>query len=397
MSRRVLVLGTIGFACLIGVYTYIAFQQPIPAIASTPTITHSDTTNSIINWPGSTEAAVGAVGYGVLAANGASTALPTASVAKMMVALSVLKVKPLQLGEQGPTLTLTQADVNSYNAYVAEDGSVVKVAAGEKISEYQALEAMLLPSANNMADTLATWAFGSISAYSTYANNLAESLGMSDTTFGSVDASGYSPTTISTPHDLVVLGEATLKNPVIAQIVGRPTAVVPVGGTVTNVNWLLGSYGIDGIKTGNTDQAGGVYLFSAKQTFETGQSVTIVGAIMGAPTLQAALDDAVPLLISIKAHFQLDALVQAGQIVGQYSVPWAGKVNVVAARTFTAITWQGQKITPRITLDALHAPLVKGAQVGSISFSTATKTTIPITLEQSVPTPTWKWRLLHAF
>jgi D-alanyl-D-alanine carboxypeptidase (penicillin-binding protein 5/6) len=41
---------------------------------------------------------------------------------------------------------------------------------GEELSEYQALQALLLPSANNIAETLARWAFGSIDAYNAYAN-----------------------------------------------------------------------------------------------------------------------------------------------------------------------------------------------------------------------------------
>jgi D-alanyl-D-alanine carboxypeptidase (penicillin-binding protein 5/6) len=313
-----------------------------------------------------------------------------------MTALAVLKAHPLTVGEQGPTLTITQADVDNYNAYVAENGSVAKVVVGENISEYQALQALLLPSADNIADTLAKWSYGSISAYSTAANAMAVNLGMNDSHFGATDASGYSPDTVSTAHDLILLGQAALQNPVLAQIVAQPNANVPVAGTIQNVNWLLGKDGINGIKTGNTDQAGGVYLFSAKETFTNGQSVTVIGVVMDtSATLSQALDESVPLLHGVEDNFKLTPLVTKGQIMGTYDVPWVGAVNAVSNGSLSAITWQGQTANPTVTLKSLNAPIVKGAQIGTVSFGKFTDATIPITVDQTVPSPTWHWRLSH--
>jgi len=69
----------------------ITYQAPAPAA-------------SIISlqWPTSGQAAIGAKGYGLLANNGAQTPVPTASIAKLITALAVLKVKPLAASEQGP-------------------------------------------------------------------------------------------------------------------------------------------------------------------------------------------------------------------------------------------------------------------------------------------------------
>ena len=379
-------------------YGFVAYERPLPVLASQ--LSKSAGTKGVaavsLAWPTTGEAAIGAAQYGVLAMHGPQKSVPTASVAKIMTALAVLRVKPLALGNSGPTLTLTQADIANYNSYVAEGGSVAKVTLGEKITEYQALQALLLPSADNIADTLAVWAFGSIQAYSAYANSLAARLGMSDSHFGSVDASGYSPQTVSTAHDLVLLGEAALKNPVIARIVAEKSAIVPVAGAVQNVNWLLGQNGIDGIKTGNTDQAGGVYLFSAKQTFANGQTVTIVGAIMAEPTLEQALDDAVPLLSSAESHFSLTALVKTDQTMGSYDIPWLGTVRAGAAKQLSAVVWQGQDISPHITLKPLHVPVVAGAKVGTATFS-VNPAPVPIVVTQTVNAPGWYWRLLHAF
>jgi len=357
---------------------------------------HSTAAGTDLDWPAHGEAAVGAVGYGVLATHGAQQALPTASVAKTMLALSVLKKHPLSIGQQGPTLTITQTDVDSYNAYVSEDGSVTRVTLGEQITEYQALEALLLPSADNMADTLARWSYGSISAYSDVANNMAASLDMNATHFGTIDASGLSPTTTSTAHDLVLLGMAAIKNPIIAQIVAKSYATIPVAGTVYNYNWLLGSDGINGIKTGNSDQAGGVFLASAKKTFTNGQSITIITVVMDpSATLNQALTESESLITSTESGFTTTTLVHAGQVMGTYHVPWDGTVNAVASESIDVVTWHGQDITPNISLNSLDTPVAKGTQVGTVTFPNGFGKT-SIIISNSIAAPSWRWRLLHA-
>jgi D-alanyl-D-alanine carboxypeptidase (penicillin-binding protein 5/6) len=381
-------------------YSIISYRNAVPVLAAEgalPTAADLQTPDVHLPWPSYGEAAIGAEGYGVLATHGSDNALPTASVAKVMTALAVLKKFPLAPGQQGPTITLTQADVNSFGTYLDEDGSVVKVVKGEKITEYQALEAMLLPSANNMADTLARWAFGSMGDYSAYANGLAKSFGMDDSRFGTADASGFSPQSVASAHDLVLLGETALQNPVLAQIVSKKSAKVPVAGVIDNVNWLLGSDAIDGIKTGSNDADGGVYLFSARQKLASGQTVHVVGAIMGSKLLVQAMNGAVPLLQSVAANFKMSTVVQAGQIVGQYDIPWGGSVEAKAAKSLSLITWHGENLTPKVSLQPFRAPLAKGATVGTAAIAGQPTQTAPVIINQAIPAPTWHWRVLHNF
>ena len=344
----------------------------------------------VLTWPNYGSSAVGAVGYGLLASHGKQQPVPIASVAKVMAALAVLQKKPLQPGQQGPTLILGDQDVAFYNNYVAEEGSVVPVNYGEEISEYQALQALLLPSANNIAQSLATWAFGSEQNYLGYANAQAVKLGMKSTHFA--DASGFLPATTSTASDLVLLGETALKNPVLAQIVSQPQADIPVAGTVFNVNAQLGQDGINGIKTGNTEQAGGVYLVSATYAIARHQ-VTVITAIVGAPTLDDAMHDTLPLLASAQKGFEETTVVKAGEIVGYYNTPWQTSANVVATREFKAFGWKGAIPSPRVTMHTLQVPASRGQTVGSINLPGSAPSAI--TLQQSIAEPTWQWRLLH--
>ena len=68
-----------------------------------------------------------------------------------MTAYLTLREHPLAAGEQGFVMRITHKDVEEEEQRVALDESTLSVKAGERITERQALEALLLPSANNIA------------------------------------------------------------------------------------------------------------------------------------------------------------------------------------------------------------------------------------------------------
>ncbi len=349
-----------------------------------------------LTWPSYGQSAVGARGYKVLAAHGADTPLPTASIAKVMTAFAVLRQHPLALGEQGPMITLQASDVQLYNDYLAKNGSTVAVQAGEQISEYQALQALLLPSANNMADSLAIWAFGSISNYLSYANGLSQTIGLQKSHFA--DASGFSPDTVSTAKDLVLLGESILLNDVMSQIINQTSADIPVAGNIKNVNFALGIEGINGIKTGNTEEAGGCFLVSAAHTFPNGQKIVAVAAIMGAPNLSTALQDSLPLLKSTYAGFGTIMIASKGETVGSYSVPWQGQVPLEAKSDAKLFTWQGDLIKAQPALEVLRVPSNQGDAVGTLSASSGiVQVSTDVVLAKAVSKPTLAWRIKDIF
>jgi D-alanyl-D-alanine carboxypeptidase (penicillin-binding protein 5/6) len=350
-------------------------------------------------WPATGQSAVGIVGSQVLDTHGAQKPVPTASTAKVITALTVLHAKPLTLGLQGPVITLTANDAALYNAYAAQDGSLVVVQAGEQISEYQMLEAMLLPSANNMADSLATWAFGSLPAYAAAANKYVQGLGLAETHIGS-DASGFSPTTTSTAHDLVRIGELAMQNPVLTQIVSQSTASgIPIAGTIRNTNSLLGTSNIIGIKTGNTPQAGGVFI-SASRTIVNGRPITIVTALAGASTLAQAMQGSLPLIQSAQINFRPVTVMRAGSIVGNYRLPWGGTVSGIINNQLAVNTWNGDSLPATIKLKPIPAMSPANRIVGNLTVpksAFANSYSVLVTLSTAPTKPSLWWRLLHPF
>jgi serine-type D-Ala-D-Ala carboxypeptidase (penicillin-binding protein 5/6) len=255
-------------------------------------------------WPIEGQAAVAVEGLGTLGASGGERPMPIASVAKVMTAYLVLRDHPLEPGEEGFGVEITPADVEDLHRRLALNQSVIEVEVGEVLSERQALEALLLPSANNVAALLAVHEAGSIEAFVAEMNEAAAELGMRKTHY--TDPSGFEDTTVSTTADQLKLGRAAMADPTFAEIVAMPSTVLPVAGEVANFNQLVGHDGFVGIKTGSDDAAGGCLLF-AKRIEVGGRTLTVLGAVLGqrqGDFLQAALVSANSLAASAAAAVQ---------------------------------------------------------------------------------------------
>lgn len=205
---------------------------------------------------------------------------PIASLAKVMTAYLALRSNPLTRSAAGFSFRVSQADVTDTARRDAHDESVVPVARGEVLTERQALAALLLPSANNVAVMLARYLAGSVKAFVARMNHAASALGMTDTTY--TDPSGYLASTVSTASDQLLLAQVAMRNRVFAGLVATESYVLPVAGTVHNTDELLGTHGFVGIKTGSDDAAGGCFMFRARRMVN-GAMVNLTGVVLGQP------------------------------------------------------------------------------------------------------------------
>jgi D-alanyl-D-alanine carboxypeptidase (penicillin-binding protein 5/6) len=231
-------------------------------------------------WPKSGQAAFIQTGRSRIEVGPNQHAAPIASVAKVMTAYLVLRDHPLRLDQDGPTITLTDADVADAEHRRGQRESVVSIADGEQLTELQALQALLLPSANNIAAVLAQWDAGSASRFVARMNATARSLGMTHTRY--TDPSGYDDATVSTAADQVRIVDRAMRLPVFASIVATPSVTLPVAGTVHNTDMLLGYNGFVGVKTGSDEAAGGCFAFRAIRWIG-GKRTTITGVVLGQP------------------------------------------------------------------------------------------------------------------
>jgi serine-type D-Ala-D-Ala carboxypeptidase (penicillin-binding protein 5/6) len=315
-------------------------------------------------WPGTGQAAIGGRDGGAVASSPRARPAPIASVAKVMTALVVLDEKPLEGDADGPVLTIGPEDVTEFEREKAGGESVLPVAAGEQLTERQALQGLLIPSGNNIAALLARWASGSVEEHVRRMNTRARALGMTQTTFS--DVSGLSEKTVSVPADLVRMGQVALDHPVLADVVQRAQATLPVAGTVYNVNYVLGQEGILGIKTGNITAGGAIYLFAAAGQLAAGGTATLVGAVQGLPTLDAAFGAAKALLRAGRAGLRSVHVVSRDQTVGRYQPPWGGASDIVAAVDLDVLVWPGTVVRQTLRARAVAPPVSPRTAVGSL-------------------------------
>ncbi len=252
-------------------------EKESTAVDTDPRIANSVLQNIVL--PVAGQSAMGTLELGPIKVSDNETQAPIASITKIITSLVILEKRPISLGEQGDTITLTAQDEQYYYDYLALEGTLTPVTAGLTMSQYEALQAMLLPSSNNMADTLVDQYFSSKEEYLTFANQYLDEKGLSDTQVA--DTTGFSPESRSTPSDLIKLGQLALENAVIKQIVAQPTAIISVAGEIPNYNPLIEDPDIIGIKPGATDEAGYTLLFAANLPKKSGEIETVIAVTLG--------------------------------------------------------------------------------------------------------------------
>jgi serine-type D-Ala-D-Ala carboxypeptidase (penicillin-binding protein 5/6) len=204
--------------------------------------------------------------------------VPIASVAKVMTAYVVLKHYPLHADDGGPRFLVGQDEVADTETRRRDGQSIVAVRAGEQLTERDALMAILLPSANNIAMLVARQVSGSVASFVAEMNRTARALGMSRTTY--TDPSGYDDGTVSTALDQLRLAQVVAKDETLAEMMATRTYWLPVAGEVNNTNALLGHDGFVGMKTGSDEAAGGCLMFRAVWPTESGNR-SVIGVVLG--------------------------------------------------------------------------------------------------------------------
>jgi serine-type D-Ala-D-Ala carboxypeptidase (penicillin-binding protein 5/6) len=400
LRSRALIAGAV---VLVAAVAWVAVQLLRPV--GPMTLAASVTTARVVpgaaqrpDWPGGAEAAVGLPGTGLLGAHGGSQPVPIASLAKIMTAYVVLSDHPLPVGGSGPAITLTAADAAAYASDQRQGQSVVRVTPGEKLTERQALEAMLIPSGNNIASLLARWDSGSPSAFVAKMNARARRLGLHSTRYA--DASGADPATVSAASDQFRLTVAALQIPAFRQIVAMPQVTLPVAGVAYNVNAALGHDRIVGVKTGSSSQAGGCLAFAALRTV-AGSHVTIVGVVLGVQAIPAqpselggVISASENLLASIGGDLEHVQIVKPGAVLGSVSSAWTYGPAAVAATGVAVTAWPGTPVTITVTPRPLGHAIRQGQRVAQATVTVGSQVShITLDASQAAPAPSIGWLL----
>lgn len=373
------------------------YLRPIPSVRLVRTVAAQlrvPGSAPTLPWPTTGEAVVAVEGVGTVGSHGGNQPEAIGSVAKVMTALLILKAHPIQAGGSGPEITVTPQDVATYRADSAAGDSVVPVAAGEQLSELQALQALLVPSGDNIASLLAQWDAGSESAFVAQMNAEATRLGLRHTHYA--DVSGVSPATVSTAADQTRLAEVAMANPTFASIVALPQVDLPVAGLTYNVDSQVTHDNFIGIKTGWTPAAGGCFVFAAQRPVD-GRSTTVVGAVLGqggVTQLANAINAAVALVNSTFSTLTAYTVVPRDGAVAALTQPWAASVTIPSPQSLSVVGWPGLVLQTELRAHSLSDRVASGQVVGEFRiYSGQFARAITLRAPTTISAPSIRWRL----
>lgn len=348
--RSMFVVALIPFLFL-GYVAYSSFKISSYPYQAALLIEAPNSGQPIISWPEGGQAALGIKGRGMVAVSPNQHEAHIASLTKLVTALAVLEKKPIGLDEQGGVIEFTHNDTLIWESVVGQGGAAVPVTPGQTMTERQALEAMILPSANNIAITLAVWVFGSEENYVTYANQMLRDRGFTQTHIGS--ASGLDASSTSTPEELLKLAELAMNSPVLREIADMPMTYIPGYEPIENVNHISGMPGsVHGIKVGLTDEAGSCLIYRVEYRALDGSDVTFYGVVLGQEDFFAVRNYVNDVVVNIiPTNYTYLKVAEKGQPISSVTETSGTQHIYVASDAIHVPVWKGTDVAVRISED----------------------------------------------
>ena len=288
----------------------------------------------------------------VLARNADDRERAIASITKLMTAVVVLEHAKL-------------GDVVRVSPQAAGIGeSTVYLRAGEELTVAELLRAMLIPSANDAAEALASHVGdGSVDRFVELMNEKAAELGLTDTHFENphgLDESGH----VSSARDTTALVRFALGIPFIRDALSRESVSLPGDRTFPTTDDLLATWGpLVAGKTGHTRAAG----WSQAAAAQRGDTV-VYGSVLGSGSRGGRNDALRELLTYGLDQYRTIQVIDSGRV---YSTATTGygqaDVKLVAPRRVTRSLHLGRPLVERVIAPtALALPVEKGQRIGRV-------------------------------
>ncbi len=248
-------------------------------------------------------------------------------------------------------------------------GSKMFVKVNTRVKVEELIQGIVVQSGNDACIVMAEGLDGSIDAFADEMNRTAKKLGLTHSTFKNPDGLPV-PGHITTARDI-----ATLSEHIIRDFPQYYHYFKEINFTYNNIKQgnrnplLYKDLGVDGLKTGHTDEAG--YLLAATAVRDGRRLLEVLG---GLGSVNARSQEGERLLDWGYREFGTYALFKAGQTVDTAQV-WLGKKpNIPLLVTDPLVVTMQKKLRPAMKV-AVHytapvpAPVAKGAQLGTLTVS----------------------------
>ncbi|MTI59777.1 MAG: D-alanyl-D-alanine carboxypeptidase [Firmicutes bacterium] len=298
----------------------------------------------------------------VLFEKNADEVLPPASITKIMTLL--LAMEEIEKG------TINLDDKISISKHAQSmGGSQIFLAADTRVEVEDLLEAVTVASANDASVAIAEAIGGTYSNFVSQMNEKATELGMVNTNF--VNSTGL-PTEhgehYSTARDISIMARELIKHPQVLKWASIWHDILQLPNRkadLTNTNKLINKYpGMDGLKTGHTQEAGFCLAATAKR-----ENMRFISVVLKAETEQEREEVTSRLLDYGFNAFIKEQVVEQGSKVQNINIADGKKTTTTAeaARDLYVVIKRGSKNTLEREIklrDGLFAPIKKGEVLG---------------------------------
>ena len=188
--------------------------------------------------------------------------------------------------------SIIPVDQNAFTVAQTPGLSVAYLNPSEKIPLWKMFEYMYIVSADDAAVALGDALGGSPRAFAGMMNQKAKSLGLTGTHY--TNASGLQdPKQYTNAQDMAKLARYLInKDPIVLKYASMKGMYIHPGQYGPNYDQLLGQYqGLDGLKTGSTNQAGYCFVGTAKRG-----NLRLISVDLDAPSFQNVFQDTQELL-----------------------------------------------------------------------------------------------------
>ena len=253
----------------------------------------------------------------------------------------------------------------------SEEGSSLDLKAGEEISVKDLLDGLMIVSGNDAAVALAELVGETESKFVTMMNDKASELGLKNATF--INASGLTKNgqdnKMST-RDIFILSKTIIeKYPEVLEyakttVLEQPSRNFKKESTIPLVGEVEG---VDGLKTGHTDEAG--YCLVSTMKIKKGESeFRIISVLMGAKTKADRAQYMKDMLNYAKQNIETRKLIDIEKFTKKVDMKSAsnGYVELVPKEDIERVSMKGINYTTEVNVGEVKLPLKKGDKVGEI-------------------------------
>lgn len=309
--------------------------------------------------------------------------LPPASMTKMMSMLLIME------NIEKDNLKWNEMVTASANA-ASMGGSQIFLEAGEKMSVEDLLKGIAIGSGNDATVTLAERIAGTEDNFVNMMNEKAKELGLSNTNFKNatgLDAENH----YSSAHDMALIAKELVKHKKILEFTSIYEDYLREGTDnsfwLVNTNRLVRFYqGVDGLKTGFTNEAGYCLTATAKK-----EDMRLITVVMNEPDSNTRSNETTSLLDYGFNMYSIEKILSTDSVVGKIKLELGEKreVEVVPKEDINILNNKSKdkrNVTYNIELDEVNAPVKVGDIVGKLNVIENEKNImkIDITVKENV-------------